>query len=673
MTRIIPTKDNSVFALDIGTRTVIGAVALVESGLLRVVAQHMLEHESRAMYDGQIHDVPKVAQTVLEVKRNLEKKAGFKLTGAAVAAAGRSLITKQSHAGMEIEDGAEIDMTMINSLEIAGIKNAQKELEACQDSKSEKYYCVGYSVVKYYLDNYPVTKLLGHRGNLIQADILATFLPDSVVNSLYAVLRRVDLEPLHLTLEPIAAIEAVIPENLRHLNLALVDIGAGTSDIAITRNGSVVSYGMSPLAGDEITEAVSETFLAGFNEADQIKRELERDGVIAYKDILGSDNTATAAEVAAAIEPPLERLSSDVAETIINLNGGESPRAVFCVGGGSRLPGLAAKLAGCLGIEPRKVAVMGREAVRNLVAEEPGMEGPEGVTVVGIAAVAVKKLGQDFVSIKVDGKEFSLFSSSGLNVSNVLSQVDFNPRDLIAQNGQNLKFILNGKSQVVYGGLVKQAEIYINGEPANLQSPIKKGDEITVLKAISGEDARACVRDYLGNLNELSVTLNGDLRVYEPEWTLNGEPVPPDSEIEEGDRLEVKMARTARDLFEGADLSQWVIRVNGTEVSFGYELKDGDVIELVEKKIFKPEKVSVPVPQKKCETPAGEAAVSVRVNGNPVNLDGGRQHIFVDVFNYIDFDRTAPQGTLILNLNGAKAKYTDVIKDGDDIEIYWDR
>lgn len=673
MTRVMPTKDNSVFALDIGTRTVIGVVALVESGILRVAAQHMLEHESRAMYDGQIHDIPKVAHTVLEVKRNLEKKIGFKLTGAAVAAAGRALVTIQSRAETEIENGVEIDMTMVNSLEIAGIKNAQKELEAGGDDKLERYYCVGYSVMKYYIDNYSVTNLLGHRGNLIRADILATFLPDSVINSLYAVLHRVDLVPLHLTLEPIAAIEAVIPENLRHLNLALVDIGAGTSDIAITRNGSVVSYGMSPVAGDEITEAISETFLTGFKEAEQIKRELDRDGVIIYKDILGSDNTAAATEVTAIIETPLERLSTDVAQTIINLNGGEPPRAVFCVGGGSRLPGLSEKLAGCLGIDPKKIAVRGRDAVQGLVVEEAGLEGPEGVTVVGIAAVAVKKLGQDFVSIKVDGKEFSLFNSSGLNVSNVLGQVDFNPRDLITQNGKNLKFILNGNSQVVYGGLAKPAEIYINGEPANLQSPIKKGDEITVLKAISGEDARAYVRDYLGVLTGLSVTINGDLKVFEPEWALNGEPVPADSEIKDGDRLEVKTVRTARDLFEGTDLSQWVIRVNGTEVSSGYELKDGDAVELGEKKTFKPEKAFAPVPQKEFKASAGEAEISVSVNGNPVKLEGRWQYIFVDVFNHIDFDRTNPQGALILKLNGAKAKYTDVIKDGDDIEIYWDR
>ena len=56
-----------------------------------------------------------------------------------------------------------------------------------------------------------------------------------------------------MTLEPIAAINVAIPENYRMLNIALVDVGAGTSDISITRDGSIIAYGMIPHAGDELT------------------------------------------------------------------------------------------------------------------------------------------------------------------------------------------------------------------------------------------------------------------------------------------------------------------------------------------------------------------------------------------------------------------------------------
>ncbi|MCG9966697.1 rod shape-determining protein [Pelotomaculum terephthalicicum JT] len=670
MAKIIPSAENSIFALDIGTRTVIGIVALVESGLLRIVAQHLAEHGSRSMFDGQIHDIPKVADTVLEVKRALEKMVGFKLNKAAIAAAGRSLATKQCHVEMEIDDHVEIDGTMVNSLEITGIRSAHQEVDTAIAGSTEKFYCVGYSIVKYYLNNYPVTNLIGHRGKIIGADVLATFLPESVVNGLYAVLGRVGLEPVNLTLEPIAAIEVLIPESMRLLNLALIDIGAGTSDIAITRKGAVVSYGMVPVAGDEITEAVAEALLVDFNWAEKIKRSMEKGGKIVYKDVLGVENTVTAAEVAAVIEPVLDKMAGEIAGSIINLNGGEPPRTVFCVGGGSRLPGLTGKLAEKLGIDAQKVAVRGRAAVQNLTVDEEGLDGPEGVTVVGIATVAIKKLGQNFVTIKVDGKEFRLFNSKDLNVSNALSLLEFNPRDLIGQNGKDLKFTLNGRPEVVYGSLASPAEIYINGEKANLKSTIKDGDEINVLKAGTGADARAYVRDFLDGLEGVSITLNGEPRAIEPVFIINGETASYDCEIMDGDHLEIKTVKTVGELFETADPADQPIKVNGVAATLEQVLKDGDYVTFVKKKLPGSESDDPAVDGSGTGRLSGEA-ISVTANGKKINLTGKKHYIFVDVLNHIELDPAAHTGPPVLRLNGAAAGFTDALKEGDVIEIYW--
>lgn len=55
------------------------------------------------------------------------------------------------------------------------------------------------------------------------------------------------------------------------LNLALVDVGAGTSDICITKEGSVIAYGMIPIAGDELTMAIVDKYLVDFDTAEAIK------------------------------------------------------------------------------------------------------------------------------------------------------------------------------------------------------------------------------------------------------------------------------------------------------------------------------------------------------------------------------------------------------------------
>ncbi len=696
MVKVLPSEDNTVFALDIGTRSVIGIVALVEAGRLRVIAQCAAEHENRAMFDGQIHDIPKVAGTVLEVKRCLENKIGFKLAKAAIAAAGRSLITRHCRVEMQLGGEAEVDAALVNSLEIAGVKTAQQELEACS-AGPEKYYCVGYSVVRYYLNDYSITSLLGHRASKVAAEVLATFLPESVVNGLYAVLHRAGLEPLTLTLEPIAAIEVAIPEGMRLLNLALVDIGAGTSDIAITQKGSVVAYGMVPIAGDEITEAIAEAFLLDFEEAERVKRLLAAGGDIACRDILGDELVLPAGQVLAAVEPAVDRLASEVASAILELNGGEPPKSVFCVGGGSRLPGLAAKLAGCLGMEERKVAVRGREVIRGLKVDEEGLEGPEGVTVVGIGSVAVKKLARDFIKVRVDGQEFSIFSSKDLTVAGVLAQVDFNPRDLIVCHGRDLRFTFNGRERVIYGTLGRPAEIYINGQKASLKTPVKEGDEIVVQKAVPGEDARIRAGELVSNPGGITISLNGEPKTVFPVITANGARVSVDYEIKDGDRIEIKELLCVGDLLNGEEETvDLLAEVNGEAAGLDQILNEGDEVRFYKKKQEhlaggEGGVLGAPAGGEAAVAPGGflsgemkpagglaaakalqHSSIEVTVNGRTTTLSGRKKYLLLDVLNYVDIDRTPAKGRVVLKLNGRAAGYMDELKNKDSVEIYWE-
>ena len=151
-----------------------------------------------------------------------------------------------------------------------GIEKASGILKEENDTKF-KFYCVGYSVVKYYLNEDIFSNLEGHKAERISEDIIVTFLPEDVVDGLYSACNLAGLEVANMTLEPIAAINVAIPEAFRMLNIALVDVGAGTSDISITRDGSIIAYGMIPFAGDEITEMLVQHYLVDFKTAEHIK------------------------------------------------------------------------------------------------------------------------------------------------------------------------------------------------------------------------------------------------------------------------------------------------------------------------------------------------------------------------------------------------------------------
>ena len=97
---------------------------------------------------------------------------------------------------------------MVYTMELMGMEQAHAKLRSLEKDGTE-YYCVGYSIVKYYLGNVQLTNLIGHRGNKISADVLATFLPRDVIDGLYSVCDKAGLKVLNLTLEKLEAMTCV--------------------------------------------------------------------------------------------------------------------------------------------------------------------------------------------------------------------------------------------------------------------------------------------------------------------------------------------------------------------------------------------------------------------------------------------------------------------------------
>ena len=88
---------------------------------------------------------------------------------------------------------------------------------------------------------------------------------------------------------------------------ALVDIGAGTADIALVRNGNVYAYAMVPLGGDELTEKLASHYLLDFLSAEQLKRQMLSHEVLESVDILGNQLQLPIAEVTKVLEPTTQR------------------------------------------------------------------------------------------------------------------------------------------------------------------------------------------------------------------------------------------------------------------------------------------------------------------------------------------------------------------------------
>ncbi|URZ15591.1 cell division protein FtsA [Clostridium felsineum] len=666
--------DDLIFSLDIGTRTVIGTVGSIKDKKFNVICEKYTEHEERAMVDGQIHDISLVAKAVNKIKNEIEEELKIEIKDVAIAAAGRFLRTTAVKSEISIDQDKEIDKDIVRSLELTAVKKAQDNVN--KDTEG-KLYCVGYSVKNYFLNGYAISNLLSHKGESIAVEVIATFLPRSIVESLYAVMNKVNLNVKSLTLEPIAAMEAAVPKNLRLLNIALVDIGAGTSDIAISSKDTISAYGMVPFAGDEITEVIAQNYLVDFNTAEVIKRSCTVDTEIKYTDVLGIENTIESEEVIKLIQPTVQKLAEEVANKIISLNGEKAPNAVFIVGGGAHTPTLKDILAEKLGMKPERLAIKGREAVVDCICTDNSL-GSTGVTVLGIALIAIRRFGNDFIDVILNDNVISLFNARIHTVKDVVVQAGVNPKLLIGKNGKNIRFTLNKVKRVAFGTVAKNAEMKINGHIANIDSEVKENDKIEIKYAENGIDAAPVVRDYVKNLYSLGFFIDDQVVNLEPIFIINGNKVTIDTEISEGDEVETVYPSKLLDYIKyvDSDLNKEYY-MNNVKLYESYEIKEGDRIYTAPKKEELPSDIEVKdsdieVSAKEIEKVEPENNIEVVVNGSKINMSGKEKYKFVDIFDYFRFDLTQVKGNLVLTLNGDKVSFFDELHDKDVIEVKWE-
>ena len=710
--KLSPTPKDLLFALDIGTRNVVGTIARKIENTYEVIDYEVVPHPDRAMFDGQIHDIEKVTQIVKRLVKKLEERNGFKLEKAAIAAAGRALKTEKASAERDIDFTKEIDKALTDSLEMEAIQLAQKTLTKLAH-KHANYYCVGYSVTKYHLDSSLIMNPAGHKGSNIQVEVIATFLPHIVVDSLYAVIQKAGLEVLNLTLEPIAAMNVTIPQKLRLLNLALVDVGAGTSDIAISRDGTVESYGMVAVAGDKITEMLAEHYLLDFNTAETLKIALTKDEEHHFVDILGMEHTVSTESVVQIITPAINEIAMRIVDQIMMLNK-KAPSAVFCIGGGSQMPLFMACISEALSLPKERVALKTVEQLENVRFLGEPLMGPEFITPIGIGLTAFTEREHDFIQVSVNDNILRLFNAKALRISDALIIAGITARSLLAERGPSIEITLDGNKKTIRGEFGEPAKIFINGMIASLDSHISHKDQITIDPATKGKTSERTLGELVRY--DASIDFRGQMIPIVETVNVNGVNRTGEYLLKEGDVVTTKGIHTVGELCKTFELDPRavVFTKNGERISLKSPLNNGETIDYEvmpsgiqedegygdilqdvtdedsmealygdsdEHRAYEDpfEKKEMPLTntnicgEGSCEDSlVSNGMMTFTVNGDTITVEKHfKQMVFVDIFNHIDFDISEAKGILMLKLNGERARYTDVLKHGDVIDIGW--
>ena len=703
--------DDFVFGLDIGTRSIVGTVGYRQpDGHFVVVAQAAVQHETRAMLDGQIHDIGKVADTIRSVSDQLEQLTGKKLNNVCIAAAGRVLKTVEQEAEVTFTTETVVTTEHVYSLDMLAVEKAHETLRQ-SDNSGLKYYCVGYSVMRYYQNDYPITNLEGHKCSKIRTELIATFLPEEVVDGLYAAVERAGLHVENLTLEPIAAINIAIPERFRLLNIALVDVGAGTSDISITKDGSIIAYGMIPAAGDELTECIAKHYLVDFQEADRMKCESTEQEEVEFQDIMGLPMTVKSSDVAEVVRENVQSITKQVAEKIIELNGDKSVSAVFVVGGGGKITGFTECLAEYLGVAKERVALRGSEVLREVTFLRQDLEIDSLlVTPIGICMNYYEQR-NNFVFVSVNGERIKLYDKGNLTVLDAALQKGLTNDKVFPQRGDAVAYYVQGNLRMQRGEPGESAVIRVNGEEASIATPIHQNDVVEIEVSTKGKPGSIEIQALPEYKSAISFYVNGTKVDCPCFVSANGQLVSAYYEIQNEDKIEILPYYTLEQLLDFMDIAaegevlvnhvpanlqtkvyenfsvdcQITDKFHETEAAPQESMGSSDMTAI--ERSHEPMSVGDTTDEsqssetvntenitdeQKSQSFDPEKDFAITVNGEPYALRGKTHYILVDVLDIYPIDTSKAHGDYMeIKINGMDAEFSQPLAEHDAVILRW--
>lgn len=339
--------------LDIGTSKVVTIVAEMHSdGSVEVIG--VGQHASSGLKKGVVVDIERTVASIQAALEEAELMAGCKIKTVITGIAGSHIRSFNSIGMVAIKDRevTEADVTrVIETAKAVNIPTDQQILhvlpqEFIIDGQEDIRQPVGMSGVRLDVKVHIVTAAVSSVQNIIKC------------------IRRCGLEVQDLILQPLASSAAVLTADEKELGVVLVDIGGGTTDIAVFVGGSIRHSAVLPIAGDQITNDIAMALRTPTADAEDIKL---RHGLA--KQVLVNPNdkievpgigdrgprSLSRHALAAVIEPRVEELFSMVQQTIRESGYEEAlSSGVVITGGSSLLPGMA-ELAEDIFLKPVRV------------------------------------------------------------------------------------------------------------------------------------------------------------------------------------------------------------------------------------------------------------------------------------------------------------------------------
>ena len=378
-------------ALDIGTEFAKALVFEIEGGRGLVQGVGRKRQGLAHMQSGTVADISAVVDNCAVALQEAEEMAGYRPEQVVIGIAGELVKGFTTvHDQQRLKPDVPITQAELGKLIEAVQRKAMGEAERSvtweTGLQSVDVRLVHAAVVGAWIDGYAVTNPIGFQGRNVRIAIFDAFAPLVHLGALQTVAARLGMELIAVVAEPYAVARVLDSEQVRQGGALFVDVGGGTTDVALVRQGGIEGTRMFALGGRAFTKSIADRLELPFPRAEALKVDYARgiagDQEAAVRDIVTDD----VAVWAAGVELVMEELAA----------GDLLPGRIYLCGGGSRLP----EIAEALGAEgfakrlpfgrPPEVAILAPEQIETIRDDTRLLEDQQDVTPMGLAYQAIE-------------------------------------------------------------------------------------------------------------------------------------------------------------------------------------------------------------------------------------------------------------------------------------------
>ncbi|HUD03194.1 MAG TPA: cell division FtsA domain-containing protein [Patescibacteria group bacterium] len=271
-------NERLIVALDIGTEFIKALVTRIdEDNQLEILGVGRAHQSLTDMQAGAIADIAAVVANCDSALNQAEQLAGVSARSAVIGIAGELVKGNTTTVRFTRKDpNKQIDIAEVDHIfslvQERALNTAKKQLAADTGGKEIGLKLVNSALIAIEIDGYGVTNPIGFQGKDVQVQLYTAFAPQVHIGAIERVAEQLDLDLLTVAAEPFAVARSVIGDDPNaNLSAILIDVGGGTTDIAVVNEGGVEGTKMFGIGGRSFTKSVERDLNVDFERAEALK------------------------------------------------------------------------------------------------------------------------------------------------------------------------------------------------------------------------------------------------------------------------------------------------------------------------------------------------------------------------------------------------------------------